>query len=54
MPLPPPGSPAEAAFVRLRLMAPQAALRRVVVEFARLGGAVSALAPAAPPLQDRL
>ena len=35
-------------------MAPQAALRRVVVEFARLGGAVSALAPAAPPLQDRL
>ena len=54
MPLPPPGSPAEAAFVRLRLMAPQAALRRVVVEFARLGGAVSAPAPAAPPLQDRL
>jgi len=53
-PLPPPGSPAEVAFIRMRLIAPEAALRRAVVEFARLGGAMSTLAPAAPPLQDRL
>src|SRR2546428_2285367 len=53
-PLPPPGSPTEAAFVRMRLIAPAAALRRTVAEFAQLGGVVSTPAPAAPTLQDRL
>src|SRR3989442_10730459 len=53
-PLPPPGSRVEAGFVGMRLIAPAAALRRTVAEFAQLGGAASTLAPAAPPLQDRL
>jgi len=38
----------------MRLIAPAAALRRTVAEFAQLGGAVSTPAPAAPPLQDRV
>lgn len=53
-PLPAPGSPADAAFVRMRLVAPEAALRRAAAGFARLGGTVSVPTSASPPLQDWL
>src|SRR5439155_1183090 len=53
-PLPAPGSPADSAFLRIRLMAPEAALTRAATEFSRLGGLASAPAQAAPPLQDRV
>lgn len=54
MPLPAPGSPAGGAFVRVRLIAPEAVLRRAAGQFVRLGGQVSGPALANPPLENRL
>src|SRR5437667_8794880 len=53
-PLPAPASPADSAFLRIRLMAPEAALTRAAAEFSRLGGIASTPAQAAPPLQERV
>src|SRR5438876_318059 len=53
-PLPAPASPADSAFLRIRLMAPEAALTRAAAEFSRLGGIASTPAQAAPPLQARV
>src|SRR5438876_10188109 len=53
-PLPAPASPADSAFLRIRLMAPEAALTRDAAEFSRLGGIASTPAQAAPPLQERV
>src|SRR5438034_5291638 len=53
-PLPAPAPPADSAFLRIRLMAPEAALTRAAAEFSRLGGIASTPAQAAPPLQERV
>src|SRR2546430_13708840 len=51
-PLPAPASPADSAFLRIRLMAPEAVLTRAAAEFLRLGGIGSTPAHAAPPLHE--
>lgn len=53
-PLPAPGVPADSAFARIRLTAPEEPLRRAGEEFVRFGGARSSPAQANPPMQDRL
>src|SRR5436309_15492182 len=53
-PLPAPASPADSAFLRIRLMAPEAALTRAAAELSRLGCIASTPAQAAPPLQERV
>src|SRR5256885_16902907 len=53
-PLPAPASPADSAFLRIRLMAPEAALTRAAAALSRLGGIAFTPAQAAPPLPERL
>lgn len=52
-PLAAPDDPREAAFQKIRLIAPQPDLREVGSAFARLGGWASGISPASPPLQDQ-
>lgn len=54
VPLPERESSADAAFARIRLIAPEGPLRRAAADFVRLGGAAFGPGPASPPLQDRL
>src|SRR5438876_12331623 len=53
-PLPAPASPADSAFLRIRLMAPEEALTHAAAKCSRLGGIASTPAQAAPPLQERV
>ncbi len=54
IPLPARGLPADAAFARMRLIAPEGELRRATAQFERLGGAATRAVLASPPLQDHL
>lgn len=53
-PLPSRDAPVGAAGLRIRLIAPEGALRRAAAKFVEIGGTASESGPASPPLQNKI